>query len=147
MDRKKIEELSTIVPDMRTEARDLRSQAAELEGRADNLDRIADGIEGLRGVKPHLPTDALPGIRDHSDDLRGIAAVRTVMGESPTRTWKARDVHRILEQRGWISPEAKHPLRGTEAAINRLWRAEEIERIGPGRYRYTSNAEEELDRA
>ena len=84
-----------------------------------------------------LPEPARVG-SDNGEMLRGIAAVRTVMQENPERVWKAREVHDVLEQRGWISPGAQHPMRGTEAAINRLIKRGELDRIRPGRYRVTA---------
>ncbi len=56
----------------------------------------------------------------NGDGPRGEAAVRAVLEQEPRRGWMAIDVHRELEERGWISPQAKHPRAGTDAALNRL---------------------------
>ena len=51
--------------------------------------------------------------------------------------WTAREVFTALERRGWTPPVA-HPLRGVEAAINRLYRSGKVEKLGRGRYRATT---------
>jgi hypothetical protein len=131
-----IDRLRGQVPDMRAEADDLHREAAKLEQRAAHIERIIEGIEGLTGPTPSPGPPLFDETSENgADKPRGIGAVRRVMRESPSRVWRAKDVHRVLEQRGWLSPEAKFPLRGTEAAINRLWKAKELDRVGSGRYR------------
>lgn len=56
----------------------------------------------------------------NGDGPRGEAAVLAILKEQPRRGWMAADVHAALEARGWISPQAKHPRAGTDAALNRL---------------------------
>ena len=73
----------------------------------------------------------------------GTPAIRRLLRESAgTRIWTARTLYQELEKRGWLSAEAQHPLRGVEAAINRMWKREEIERVGPGRYRLPPQIQE-----
>jgi hypothetical protein len=75
-----------------------------------------------------------PDAGDAVETVRGGEAVLTVMRENE-RIWTAREVHEELERRGWTNLDVSHPLRGTEAAINRLWKAEKIEKLSRGRYR------------
>ncbi|MFN8224593.1 MAG: hypothetical protein U0R50_15245 [Gaiellales bacterium] len=65
----------------------------------------------------------------------GISAIREVIAEEPERVWTAADVHARLQERGWISPTARYTRQGIEAAISRLVRAGELDRIARGRYR------------
>jgi len=73
---------------------------------------------------------------DETPPLLGIAAVRAVIREEPNRVWTPREVHTVLEDRGWLSHEAQHPVAGTEAAVARLLRKGDIVRVGRGRYRW-----------
>jgi hypothetical protein len=66
----------------------------------------------------------------------GIAAIRAVLREQPEREWRARHVHKILVERGWVSG-AKSGVVLTENALNRMWRKTgELERVRPGWYRW-----------
>jgi hypothetical protein len=71
----------------------------------------------------------------------GLAAVREVMRETPNRIWTPNELHKILEQRGWLSGKAKFPKAGTESAVNRLLAKGEIVKIGRGRYRWRGDRE------
>ncbi len=126
------------LPDLRRDLNRLRTKKAEIDARVAHLEGIVEGIEGLRGPDEESPGLELPGLSEESERparLRGIAAVRQVMSERD-QVWSAKEIHSVLESRGWLSPDAKHPLRGTEAAINWLWHAGEITKVSSGRYRF-----------
>jgi hypothetical protein len=145
----KLDDLARELPALREEAKKWHKTADEARARAQGLDQIIRGIEratGLSAASPQRqqeaeresPPEPQDGAQPSSDGaLVGIAAVRRVMMEQPDKIWRARDVHEELERRGWVSDRASHPLRGTEAAINRLWRRGQIERVRTGRYRVT----------
>jgi hypothetical protein len=122
-----VESLRRGLPWLRQQARASRAREAHEASRAQAFERLVETIELILGIdsEPIEPTEK---------QLRGGEAALTVMREQD-RQWTARQVHEELERRGWVSPDARHPLRGTEAAINRLWRAGEIEKLGRGRYR------------
>jgi hypothetical protein len=136
--------LTEQLPSLRAEAQRWRQEAAEATAKAENIEHIIRGIEGLTGeLQPSgLTREAAQNGSARSDTggLRGIAAVRSVMRSDPSRVWRARDVHEIME----ISPGAQHPLRGTEAAINRLMHRGELVKLDAGRYRWNSSGEELL---
>jgi hypothetical protein len=138
------EALRKQLPDLKKDAAEWRRKEAEAGARAASIERIAEGIEALLGPLPS-PGPRLPGLGDppENEKLVGVAAVRAVMGERPERIWRAAEIHKQLEARGWLTGDAKFPLRGTEAAINRLWRGGEIERVDKGRYRYKLGEEAE----
>jgi hypothetical protein len=136
-----LEALISQLPALEAEAAECRRQEQEAAARAEHLERIIEGIRGLTSTRADqrfsLFEAEAPMAENDGASLRGIAAVRRVMLEHPDRVWKARDVHTQLEQRGWVSPDAQHPLRGTEAAINRLWKRGELDKVRTGRYRVT----------
>jgi hypothetical protein len=111
----------------REQARHWREREAEDATHALKYEKAAEGIEALIGSEAERPKP--------SETLRGGDAVLAVMREKD-QIWTARQVHEELERRGWISADVAHPLRGTEAAINRLWKAGKVERLGRGRYRF-----------
>lgn len=78
--------------------------------------------------RPRGPVSPLP-----AEEPRGTEAVRRVMASGDVMT--IREIYEALEKRDWINPEAMHPLKATETAINRLFKAGELERVGRGRYR------------
>ncbi len=78
--------------------------------------------------RPRGPASRLP-----AEEPRGTEAVRRVMALGDVMT--IREIYEALEERDWINPEAMHPLKATETAINRLFKAGELERVGRGRYR------------
>ncbi len=134
-----IETLISQLPSLRGEAARLREEEALARRRAENLERIIEGVEGLMDRTTVSAGSEVAPTETHTpgDGPRGIAAVRRVMLEHPARIWKAKEIHAELERQGWISPAAQHPLRGTEAAINRLWKRGEVDRVDAGRYRTT----------
>lgn len=144
-----MEALSSQLPELRKEAARLREQENTARQKAENIERIIEGIEGLGAPSraTEMPAEVSapqPTLAElNGSGPRGIAAVRRVVLEGRERVWKARDVHAVLEQRGWLSSGAKHPLRGTEAAINRLVHRGELERTRPGRYRATDRMKED----
>jgi hypothetical protein len=148
-----IEALVGQLPSLKKEAATWRQREEDARRKAESIERIIEGVEGLSG--PAVPNESLPvlGTKNQAvapepdDDTwpRGIAAVRRVMLEEPEKIWRARDVHTQLEQRGWLSAKARHPLRGTEAAISRLMQRGELERLRPGRYRVTEQMRRPTD--
>jgi len=70
----------------------------------------------------------------NGSEPRGEAAVIRVLSEDSDRLWRAAEVHSVLEERGWISPEVKHPRAGTDAALNRLVRKGVLSRRADGHY-------------
>jgi hypothetical protein len=125
--------------DLKADLRDELERKAKTDARVAFLQQTIDGIEGLIGPEPDRGP-SLPGLAEEepastNGQPYGTRAIRMVLAERPDRTWKAKDIHGVLEQRGWLSPNAQHTLRGVEAAINRMWRTDELERVGPGRYR------------
>lgn len=133
--------LTTQLPALEAELVEWRRREQEAGSRADNLERI---IEGIKGLAPEAVIETPPA-SENGTSLRGIAAIRAVVSEHPERIWTARDVHNVLEQREWLSPHAQHPLRGTEAAINRLITRGELERLRPGRYKATEELREPIE--
>jgi hypothetical protein len=131
------DDLVAHLPALRAEARQLREQESKVREQAARVERVIEAIEGLR-AQPPSPT------RQNGRQARGptgIAAVRRVMSEAGGRVWRPREVHEVLEKRGWVSPHAQHPVNGTENSINRLWKRGEVEKLGPGRYRYRRREE------
>lgn len=134
-----VERLEQLVPKFGDEARLRRDLAAELLQEAEGIEQIVTGIKQVCRLAREEDWGTFPeqnGHATHNGDLRGMAAVREVMRTGGV--WTAGQVHDELQRRGWVSPEAQHPMRATEAAINRLWRKNgEVERVGRGQYRYT----------
>jgi len=126
--------------DLRADLRTELERKARTDARVAYLQQTIEGIEGLIGPEPERGP-SLPGLAEEEPATTngqppyGTQAIRMVLGESPGRTWKAKEIYGILEQRGWLSPSAQHPLRGVEAAINRMWRTKELARVSPGQYR------------
>jgi hypothetical protein len=128
---------------------------ADLQREAAGLREAANGIRqalGLPGSEPtpDTPDGALPRVdADNTPQYRpapgalGMDAVRRVMRTGGV--WSAPEIHKELERRGWVSRAAKHPLRATEAAINRLYRdKKEIEKVERGRYRWKDSGQTKL---
>lgn len=139
-----MESLTQQLPALRAESKRWREQEAEAARKAEGFEAIIRGVENVIGApaaeavaSASSPAEVVADSK--GDGPRGIAAVRLIMLQHPDRIWKARDIHAQLEQRGWISPAAQHPQRGTEAAINRLWKRGEVDRVGAGRYRATES--------
>lgn len=135
-----LEALVEQLPTLRAEANRWREQEAESRRKAEGYEEIVRGVENLVGAPGAASTASSPKpevVNNSEGSPTGIAAVRRVILEQPERIWRARDLHSVLEQRQWISPGAQVPLRGTEAAINRLMHAGELERTQPGYYRAT----------
>ena len=141
-----LDSLTQQLPHLRAEAKRLREEEAEAARKAEGYEAIIRGVESVIGApaaEARTTAPASEAVIANGEGPRGIAAVRLVMLEHPDRIWKARDIHAQLEQRGWISPGAQHPLRGTEAAVNRLWKRGEIDRVDAGRYRATETMRRE----
>ena len=142
------ESLRQQLPELRKEAVDWRRREAEAGARAASLERAAGAIEALLGPS-EPPGPELPGVVEAAplhERLVGVAAVRAVMEHQPERIWRPRHIHDELVKRGWLTGAAKFPLRGTEAAINRLWHNGEIERVDTGRYRIKQKEAQNADR-
>ena len=54
------------------------------------------------------------------------------MQENLGRPMRSRDVHKILEDRGWVSESNQTPIRSTEVALHRMARRGEVERLDRG---------------
>jgi hypothetical protein len=137
-----------LIPSLEEAASVRRRLGAALFQEADGFEKMIAGYQQAVGigtavetntampitVRGGASTERAPGTEDGP---RGMEAVRRVMREGGD--WNAREIHAELEKRGWVSPDAKFPIRATEAAINRLYRVtNEIEKVGRGRYRYKS---------
>lgn len=84
----------------------------------------------------HATARAVATATEEEDDSpRGTEAVRRVMREGGT--WTVQKLHDELARRGWVNPEAKHPVKATETALSRLHgKYQEVDRVGRGKYRY-----------
>lgn len=76
---------------------------------------------------------------------RGTEAVRRIMADGSVRG--IREIYAALKERGWINPDALHPVKATETAINRLYKAGELERVSRGKYRYALSLDTSPGRA
>jgi hypothetical protein len=102
----------------------------------------------LAALEPMLsgtaaPTHESDGQPPAEPQLRGLAAVREVMRAKPKYAWSPREVHDILETKGWVSDKATRPVEGTASAINRLLAKKEIVKVARGRYLWRGEAERE----
>ena len=145
-----MESLAQQLPHLRAEATRWREQEAEAARKAEGYEAIIRGVESVIDAPPAVATAIAPAPEivaesNGTPGPRGIAAVRRVMLEHPARIWRAKEIHAELERNGWISAVAQHPLRGTEAAINRLWKRGEVDRVGAGRYRATESMRRESE--
>jgi hypothetical protein len=116
-----------------------RNRRLEVEAResAEQAEQALAAIEALTGPLPisgDLPAELARSSRNGSSP-RGTAAVLRVVEAEPNRVWKPAEIHRELVGKGWISPEAKHPKAGTDAAISRLLKRGKLRRLGPGQYK------------
>ena len=120
---------------LEAEAARLRKKELRARRKAERIEReiqvIRLVIGAPRGERPHYGVNAPEG-------PIGVAAIRRLLGEAPDRVWSAGLLHEELEKRGWVSPVARHRLQGTEAALSRLVRSGELERVARGRYRLIS---------
>jgi hypothetical protein len=116
----------------REQAREERAKEAAAAAKALQWERSAQAAEDfLRMVGASVP-ESREAVSDEPV-RRGSDGVLTVMQENE-RIWTAREVHEELKRRGWVNLDVQHPERGTEAAINRLWKAGKLAKISRGRY-------------
>lgn len=121
--------------------------AAERALEADHAARAQSWEKSIRGVEELMRMHGLQVASDAGEMSQEQALREMLNGPRPSigeavlavmRTqnqgWNARQVFVALERRGW-SPPVQHPLRGVEAAMNRLNRAGKVEKLGRGRYR------------
>lgn len=59
--------------------------------------------------------------------------LRAIFRESPTVEWRAADLREELGRRGWTTTRAR-PVVAVSEGLGRLVAADEIRRVGPGRY-------------
>jgi hypothetical protein len=139
------------LPALRKEVEDWRKREEEARAKRQGLQQVIRGIEQLAGVErppsPNETTDLFGGRREATEKagqkkIRGTNAVRRVISTDPDRAWRVGEVHGELVKNGWVSENAQFPERGTEAAINRLWRQTELERVAKGRYKATPKMKE-----
>jgi hypothetical protein len=129
-----LDQLAELLPEIEAEAYRWREIETKAAANANDLETI------LRAVHRLLPSIKSPpdSPAESPTSPEGMAAVLQVMVEEPTRLWRAKEVHAVLRQRSWVSPRAKHPERGTDAAISRLLARGDIQRVERGRYRVQS---------
>jgi hypothetical protein len=147
-----LDALTKQLPALEAERDEWRKRERDAGSRAENLDRIIEGIRGLAAGQGLTDANGrkiaalAPVIRPEDNaGLSGIEAVRTVLLEQPERIWRARDVHNVLEDRGWISPGNQNPSRSTEASIQRLHKRGQLEKVRTGRYRVTERLRRSMD--
>lgn len=98
-------------------------------------------LERLVNGAGSSPPEASPKASAERPSLLGLAAVREVMRESPAHVWTPREIHEVLESRGWLSGKAKYARAGTESAVGRLLGKGEIVKVARGRYRWRDDQE------
>lgn len=119
---------------LRRRAELARAREAEARSEAEKLEAKLQRRAARLGVD--LPAAATaPRVSPASAPPSGIAAIRLVIADEPSRVWSAADIQACLEARGWISTTAVHRRQGIEAAISRLVRGGELHRVARGRYR------------
>jgi hypothetical protein len=107
----------------------------ERDRRALNVLReILGENDATLGQMPLSNPDPQP-VSVNGDSPRGERAVLLVMSERRDGFWSPSEIHAELEDRGWISPEARHPKAGTEAALSRLVKKGTVSR-NAGVYQY-----------
>ena len=111
------------------------ARARELEARAEaeRLERKLRKRAAKLGLEIPIATSGSLG-RTETTAPTGVAAIRALVLVEPERVWSAGDIQACLEERGWVSDGAKHRRQGIEAAISRLVRAGELQRVARGRY-------------
>lgn len=124
------------LPKLEAKAVRLREKELRARRRAEKIELQIHGIRLLIGAERGDPPAS--GASSAHAAVFGVAAIRRVLREAPNRVWSAGELHLELEQRGWVSRTARHRLQGTEAAVSRLVRSGELERIERGRYRLSS---------
>jgi hypothetical protein len=70
-----------------------------------------------------------------------MEAIRRVMAEHPEREWSAGSILAILQERRWLSPNAREPRRNVESSLSRLNAREEVDRVREGRYVWRGEVE------
>jgi len=124
------------LPKLEAKAVRLREKELRARRRAEKIELQIHGIRLLIGAEQgDLPPAHVSGAERA---VFGVAAIRRVLSEAPDRVWSSGELHLELEQRGWVSRTARHRLQGTEAAVSRLVRCGELERVERGRYRLSS---------
>jgi hypothetical protein len=106
-------------------------------------------VEGMRELlrRERSPKSALPLFDTETPDEptpdqpadgfvpRGSDAVARVLIERRTPT-RVTELIEDMRQRGWLSADAKHPEAAVRAALQRLVKSAEVERVSQGVYRY-----------
>lgn len=119
-----------------------RQERERDEAALSTLEHLVGPGGGNGSVAP--PSEAVT--TDDRPQLLGLAAVREVMRDDQARVWTPRVIHEVLESRGWVSGEAKHPRAGTESAIARLLSKGEIVKVARGRYRWSDGEPHDMGR-
>jgi hypothetical protein len=139
-----------LVAKLRADAARERKREAQARKAAERAEAAVEAIQSvtgfiLTGVEEASPDSQAAPLEPSPDALfaqngddtpLGEAAVLRVMSEHAEQVWTPREVHRVLEARGWLNPEAVTPRAGTEAAINRLVKKQKLARLGRGEYAY-----------
>lgn len=110
-----------------------RREREQDEGALFALEAILSGISSTTEERSE-PASERP-------QLLGLAAVREVIRANPGHEWSPREVHAVLEQKGWLSGNATRPVEGTASAINRLLAKGELSKVSRGRYRWRTGQE------
>src|SRR5713101_2183576 len=94
-----VEELLT---KWREEATEHRRVEVEARKSAERKERAVEALEEALGIEQPMDREDEKNerigkaLRRANPDVRGIAAIRTVIAEEPTRTWRPIEIHEIL---------------------------------------------------
>jgi putative AbiEi antitoxin of type IV toxin-antitoxin system len=129
--------VSELLTKLKADAAHERRLEREARGRAQRAEAALAALEALQ-PSPLATNDPLPGVDEEStpsgDAPRGEVAVLAVMRERSSELWTTGEIHAALEERAWITPDAKHPRAGVEAALSRLVKKGALVRLDRGLY-------------
>ena len=147
-----------LVAKLRADAARERKREGQARRAAERAETAIEAIQSVTGFiltgpdegeEPREPSridrgtvDALFG-NNGKDRPLGEAAVLRIVREAPGTVWTPREIHRVLETRGWINPDAAEPRAGTEAAIGRLVKKGKLAKLGRGEYLYVGGESQE----
>lgn len=127
---------------------DFEAQLQEAQTRVETLTDIIDNLRMLNGLpnEDPAPPTALLQPRNTSLRPRGADAVRAIVAQRPG-LWSRKQIHAEIERQGWNpSDDARKTANAVDAAIHRLAKSGELEKIEdrPGFYRFPSPGHEEV---
>jgi hypothetical protein len=134
---------------LKTYEADLAEAEQRLSDVGEEVAALRKVVEGMKELarRRQSPKSALPLFTPDDEDQpaqpepqdsfvpRGSDAVARVLVERRTPT-RVTELIEEMRRRGWTSQEAKHPEAAIRAALQRLVKAEQVERVGQGVYRY-----------